>query len=109
MRAGRLNQRITFQRRASSLDSFNEPDGTWTDLTTVWAGVEPVSGREFFAALQVQSDISTRVVCRYSIEVSAVTKKDRISHKGNFYDIEAILNPGTRNKELQFICIQHSR
>jgi SPP1 family predicted phage head-tail adaptor len=109
MRAGRLNQRVTFQRRTESLDAYREDTGTWADLVTVAAGVEPVSGKEFFAALQVQSDISTRVVCRYSSDVSGVTTKDRILHDSNYYDIESILNVGSRNKELQFMCVQHSR
>jgi SPP1 family predicted phage head-tail adaptor len=109
MRAGRLNQRITFQRRTETLDAYREDTGTWADLVTIYAGVEPVSGKEFFSALQVQSDISTRIVCRYSSDVSGVTTKDRVSHGSNYYDIVSILNVGSRNKELQFMCIEHSR
>jgi SPP1 family predicted phage head-tail adaptor len=109
VRAGRLNQRITFQRRTESLDAYREDVGTWADLFTIAAGVEPVSGREFFSALQVQSNITTRVVCRYCSEISGVTVKDRIIHGSNTYDIAAILNVGSRDKELHFMCTQHSR
>jgi SPP1 family predicted phage head-tail adaptor len=109
MRAGRLNQRITFQRRTETLDAYREDTGTWANIATVSAAVEPVNGREFFSALQVQSSITTRVVCRYSSEVSGVTTKDRILHGSDYYDIESILNVGSRNKELHFMCVQHSR
>lgn len=109
MRAGRLNQRITFQRRTESLNAYREDAGTWSDIVTVSAGVEPVSGKEFFSALQVQSDVTTRVVVRYSSDVSDITTKDRIEHGSNYYDIESILNVGSRNKELHFMCVQHSR
>jgi SPP1 family predicted phage head-tail adaptor len=109
MRAGRLNQRITFQRRTESLDAYREDVGSWTDIVTVSGAVEPINGREFFAALQVQSNITTKVIIRYSSDVSGVTTKDRISHGSNIYDIAAILNVGSRNKELHFMCTQHSR
>lgn len=109
MRAGRLNQRITFQRRTETLDAYREDTGEWEDLVTVYAGVEPVAGKEFFAALQVQSDITHRILVRSSSDVSGITTKDRVSHETNLYDIQSILNVGSRNKELQLMCIQHSR
>lgn len=109
MRAGRLNQRITFQRRTESINAYGEDVGSWSDLVTVWGGVEPVSGKEFFAALQVQSNVTVKIVCRYSSDTSGITTKDRISHGSNTYDIAAVLNVGSRNKELQFMCIEHSR
>ena len=110
MRAGRLNQRITFQRRTESLDAYREDVGTWTDLVEVAAGVEPIRGKEFFAALQVQSDITTLIVVRYSSDVSGITAKDRIVHGSDTYDIAGPpINVNSRNKELHFMCIQHSR
>lgn len=108
MRAGRLNQRIAFQRRTESLDGYGEDRGTWSALATVWAGVEPVSGREYFASQQTQSDVTTKIVCRYSSEVSGVTVKDRILHGTAYYDIRSIIDVNSRGKELQFMCTQHS-
>ena len=106
MRAGRLNQRITFQRQTESLSPYREDVGAWSDVVTVSAAVEPLSGKEFFQAMQVQSDVNLRITCRYSSDVSGITTKDRISHGSNTYDIAAIVNVGSRNKELQFMCIQ---
>lgn len=108
MRAGRLNQRVTFQRRAATVDGYGEQADTWTAIATVAAGVEPISGKEFFTAQQVQSDISTRIVCRYSSEVSGVTTADRILHGSVEYDIRSVINVNSRNKELQFMCTVHS-
>ena len=108
MRAGRLRQRITFQRHTQSLDGYGENVGTWSDLVTVWAGVEPVSGREFFASEQVQSDVTTLVVVRYSSEVFGVFVTDRIQHGANYYDIRSIIDVNSRGEELQFMCAKHS-
>lgn len=110
MRAGRLHDRVTFQRRTESLDAYREDTGTWSDVATVAAAVEPLRGKEFFNALQVQSDITTLIIVRYSSDVSGITSKDRIVHGSDTYDIAGPpINVNSRNKELQFMCIKHSR
>lgn len=108
MRAGRLNQRVTFQRKSGVLDAHGTEDqDAWSDMVTVWAGVEPISGREFFASRQTLSEITTRIVCRYSSEISGVTTKDRIQHGTRILDIRSIINPNSRGVELQFMCTEH--
>jgi SPP1 family predicted phage head-tail adaptor len=109
MQAGRLRERIAFQRRTESLDGYGEDQGAWTAIVSNWpADVSPLFGREFFASQQTQSDISVRIVCRYSSEISGVTVKDRIQHGATYYDIRSIINVNSRNRELQFMCTQHS-
>lgn len=108
MRAGRLREVISFQRRTESLDGYGDDRGTWTDLATVRAQVEPLTGREFFASQQTQSEVSVRVVCRYSPDIAGVTVKDRIKHGDVYYDIRSIINVNSRNTELQFMCTHHS-
>jgi SPP1 family predicted phage head-tail adaptor len=108
MRAGRLRKRVTFERRSGALDAHGTEDvNIWSELTTVWGAVEPINGREFFSALQIQSDVSTRVICRYSPQLSGVTTKDRISSGGVLYDIRSIISVDSRNRELQFMCTDH--
>lgn len=108
MRAGRLYQRITFQRRDGTKDAFGTEDqNTWADLVTVWGACEPIAGREFFAAQQVNSEITARITIRYSSDVSVVTTKDRASCLGKLYDIRNIIDPNLRHKELQLMCADH--
>ncbi len=108
MRAGRLREIVTFQRRSTAQDGFGEQSKDYTDLATVWGAVEPLSGREFFAAQQVQSDVSVRVTCRYSSAIAGVTEKDRIQHGAVFYDIRSVIDVDSRHRELQFMCTKHS-
>jgi len=107
MRAGRLNQRVTFQSRSLVTDEFGNEQNIWADVATVWARVEPIIGREFFAALQTTTAITTRVVVRYSSQVSGVTTKDRIQHGLNVYDIQSAINFNSRGEELHFMCTDH--
>lgn len=107
MKAGRLREHISIQRRASSLNNFGESKGVWTTLADTWAAVEPLAGREFFSAQQVQSDVTTRIVCRYSSALADVTPKDRIAHGAVVYDIRSVIDVDMRHRELQFMCTQH--
>jgi SPP1 family predicted phage head-tail adaptor len=106
VKGGRLRERVTFQRRGTKRNDFGE-ETTWRDITTVWAGIEPLAGREYFTALQVQSDVSTRIVCRYSSELSDVTPKDRIKHGSTVYDVRSVIDRQNRHRDLEFMCTLH--
>jgi SPP1 family predicted phage head-tail adaptor len=108
MRAGRLFQRITFQTRSATQDSYGNELDSWTDLVTVWGACEPISGREFFSALQVNSEITARITVRYSPEVAAVTTKHRAMCEGKAFDIHAIIDPNRAHSELQMMCADHA-
>lgn len=109
MKSGILRERIEFQRRSTNLNEYGEAPQTWTVITTVRASVEPLSGREFFTALQTQTDISVRIICRYSAAVAAVTAQDRIVHGDVVYDIRhPPIDPQMRHRELHFMCTRHA-
>ena len=57
MRAGMLRHRVTIQRYELVVDDYGAPlhRESWKDVATVWASVEAMSGRDFFAARQEQS------------------------------------------------------
>lgn len=65
LNAGELDQRITVQTPASTVDALGQRTETWTDVATLWAQAQPLRGREFFAAGQVQSEAAVRFRIRY--------------------------------------------
>jgi SPP1 family predicted phage head-tail adaptor len=102
MRAGRLDQRVTIERQGTGYDAWGQPlPGVWEPVATVWAAVEPLNGREFFAASAVQSEVSTRIRIRYRPGLSPV---DRVNHEGRVHDILTIINPRSANRELVLMC-----
>lgn len=108
MKSGKRRNLVQFQRRTSSLNDFGEPLQVWSTLAEEWVSVEPLNGREFFAALQSQSDITVKIVCLYSAAVAAVKPQDRIVHGDVVYDIRhPPIDPKMEHRELHFMCTQH--
>lgn len=108
MNPGRLRERVTFQKRSTALNSYREAKDAWSKIVSCWASVDPISGREFFTAMQVQSDITFRITCRYSNALSKVTAQDRIIHGNKIYDIRhPPIDVNSRHREMQFMCTEH--
>lgn len=72
--AGRLRHRVRIEQLQYLLDSHGdvyqdpvtgETRQEWVEVATVWAAVEPVSGREFIQSQTTQSQITARIVIRY--------------------------------------------
>lgn len=101
MQAGRLNQRVLIERYTEGQDEIGQPVMEWVPLTTVWAAVEPLNGREFITADAGQSEITTRIRLRYRAELQPT---DRINHESTLYDIQSIINPRSGDAELVLMC-----
>lgn len=99
-----LNKRITIQQLTAdspAQDDYGEPSNTWTEFATVWAAVEPIQGREFWAQQQVQSEVKVRVRTRY---ISGVLPNMRISYGSRILDIVEVIDPQEKHEELQLMC-----
>lgn len=103
MRSGRLRHRVTIQHEATSMNGYGENAGTWSDVATVWAAVEPVSGKEAFSGGQNMATQAVRVVMRYR---AGVTPQMRLVNDGITYNIEAVVNRDERNRELELMCVR---
>lgn len=108
MFAGRLRDRIDIERPAETrgaAGSVVQEFELW--LTNEPAAVEPLQSKEFFAARQLQSQITTRIRMRW---IAGVTSKMRVRHvtpEGTqYYAIEGPpVNPKSRCRELQLMCV----
>lgn len=107
IRAGSLNRPIRFERRQSASDAFNEQIGQWVEFARAKAEVRAISGREFFAALQAQSDSTLQVTCRYMAALADVRASDRIVDGSHIYDIRFVQDPDGRRRELRFLVVEH--
>lgn len=107
MNIGGLRHRVTFQRATVTSSATGEPDNTWADLATVWARVEATGGNEKYAAMQVQADVDSRIICRYQSALSALAPDDRVTWGSITYDIKSVINTEGRNIELQVFVRTH--
>ena len=65
LNAGSLNRRIKFQRPTTLKDMVGAPRRSWTDVTTVWGEIQPLSGREAVIASRISAEISHQITVRY--------------------------------------------
>lgn len=102
---GKMRHRITFQRFGGSLDDYGDPlqadDSQWDDAATVWAAIDPISGREFYAAEQSQSEVSHKVRCRYK---SGLDTAMRIICGKRRFRIISIIDWEERHESLLIMC-----
>lgn len=68
--AGALDQRITIQQPSAAVDGHGQRVETWTDVAAVWARAQPLRGREFFAAGQIQSEAAVKFTIRWRTGVA---------------------------------------
>ena len=106
MQAGELRHRVTIQAIvASTGDNMGgQTVSRYDDVMTVWAGIDPPKGREYFGAGQTQSETVTRVRIRYRPDITTVNRIKFGSTR--YFDINAVINPDERNRELILMCIE---
>ena len=101
---GKLRHRITLQDYVSSKNSFGEESKVWSDFAEVSASVEPLSGKELFAAQQLHAETTTQIIIRY---IEGLNTKMRVIFKSKEYDILHISNKGERNVAMYLLCKEH--
>ena len=73
----------------------------WGVFAEVWGSVEPLRGREFWAAKELQAEVSTRIRIRY---LDGITPKMQVMDGSRLYWIEAVIDPEMRHIEMQLMC-----
>lgn len=101
MRIGDLCHRIKLQTGTRTSDGAGGSTISWADTATVWASVEPVTGREPYAANQLQGQVSHKIQIRYR---SGVTHGTRVLFGTRVFDVQAVLNDKEGDESLTLYC-----
>jgi SPP1 family predicted phage head-tail adaptor len=96
-----LRFNVTFQSKSQAQDTFGQPLDDWTDVFTTRAKIEPLTGRELFAAQQVNAETTTRITIRYRAGVDASM---RIQYAGVNYNILNVRDLGMRHAWIEMMC-----
>lgn len=107
IRSGSLNRFLVFERRQDTRNEFNELVGAWVEIGRAKGEVIALNAREFFQALQAQSERSFRVACRWTSTLAGVKTSDRMLIDGVIHDIQAVTDPQGRRRELEFVVVEH--
>jgi SPP1 family predicted phage head-tail adaptor len=101
MRAGKLRHRIVIQEKSVTRTASGAETVSWAEYDTLWASVEPLSGRELEMAKQLHDEISVRMWIRYR---SGVAPEMRVSWDSRTFDVVSVLNTAERDIKMQLMC-----
>lgn len=99
--AQELNTKIGLERFESYRDSDGILHEEWVTYGEAFAKVEPLVGREYLAAAQVQAEGLVKVTIRYRDDMQP---SDRAVIRGESWDIQSIQNIRFKNRELLLYC-----
>lgn len=97
----RLNKRVAIKQLTTTTDEYGQPLEVWTDIATVWAGIEPLQGREFFSAMQENAEVTTRIRIRHR---TGIDRTMIVDYGGTQFEILYIIHPEFGKRELQLMC-----
>ncbi len=98
--AAQLYYRITLQQRSTAQDAYGQQAAVWSDIASVWAGIEHVDGKEDVASASVQPTTTAKVTIRWRADV---TPKMRVVYRGQAWNIGAVL-PARNRRGLLLLC-----
>lgn len=110
MRSGSLRFQIILERRVDEQLGSGQVKHTYTEFARVFASVEALQGREYFAAAQIQSDVSTKIRIRYRDDVDETCRARHIVSyaspmKEDIYDITSVLpDAKTGRRDIVLMC-----
>jgi SPP1 family predicted phage head-tail adaptor len=98
---GELRHKIIFQKLENTQNNYGEPTEIWSEVFTTKAAIYPISGKEFYAAETVNSEVSHKVNIRYK---KGLSPNMRVKFGERLFSIISIINFQERNVELQIMC-----
>lgn len=103
MRTGQLRHFVRLERDDGTQDAAGQHRESWSTYASVYAAIEPASGREYQLAGQTQAEVNTPVRIRYLAEVKP---KDRVVWNGRTFEIVAVLSKDERDTQMDLSCIE---
>lgn len=108
IRAGQLRHRVSFQQQiGTSRDTHGQPVPEWETQATVWASIDPLSGRELWVAQQTLATATHKIACRWSSSTTAVmTGTNRAVSGGRTFHGEWCHDVDEENRRIEFVCVE---
>jgi SPP1 family predicted phage head-tail adaptor len=103
MNPGKLNRKIQIMELAQISDGGGGYEDALVPVKTVWASINPVSGREYWQAQQAQAQLSHKIIIRY---MDGINRSHVLSFNGKNYDIQYIINIDEANSYLEINVLE---
>lgn len=100
--AGKFDRRIVIEQAVETQDEAGGVVQAWSTYKTVWARFVTQTGREFFAAKQVNTALDQLISIRY---VSGLNAKMRVKYGSRIFNIIAPpIDVNEAHEEIKLMC-----
>ncbi len=92
--SGALRHRVTIQRPSTTKDRLGGPTRTWIPVATLWADIQPLSGREAVIANRLSAQITHQITVRYQpvFDNPQQVSQMRVLYRSRIFNIHSALN-----------------
>ena len=105
-----MQERIRIQKSTTGIDENGNHTLLWEDYFSCYSYVNNLSGKEYWAAAQVNAEKDLIFVIRYCSEVTPLDSEHyRIVFRGQTYNITFVDNVQYQNKSLKLRASLESR
>jgi SPP1 family predicted phage head-tail adaptor len=101
MQAGQLRRPIKIKQPVKTTDGAGGYTQIWQDVCETMAAIEPMTGKEIYYAGQTQENLTVKITMRYRPGIKPAW---RIYDGNTVYQISAIIDIGTRAREMQVLA-----
>lgn len=99
-RLGEMRHRISLQDKTITKQEGIAKE-SWTTGAAVWASIADISGKEFFQAAAVQSEVTTRIRIRFR---AGITPAMRVLYGSRVFAILSVIDKDERHREIELMC-----
>lgn len=105
-----MRERITIQKHSVVTDKIGNHTSIWKDVYSCAAYANNLSGKEYWAAKQLNAQAELDFMIRYCSEVSELDSEHyRIVFRGEIYNITFVDNVQYKNKSVKIRAERASR
>ena len=106
MPPGKYPHHVDIEAPVSTQNDIGEWVTTFQKVADAYASIEPLRGREYWAAAQINAETTHEIKMR-PLSVSLTTAHEIVFGTRRF-EIEVVRNLGERNRELVILCKERS-
>lgn len=103
MNIGSLNKRIDILTTTEGTNEVGDTVLVPSVFKTVWASINPVSGRDYIEAKKYQTELTYKITIRY---LAGLTPDMTLQFKNRIFLIQDIINPFEHNESLEIMAIE---
>lgn len=106
MRAGTLRHRLAFDRPDHIQNDVGEEEEVWHHQGTVWARIQPLTGRELLLSNANLSQFDTRIIIRWAPSLDSLSPKWRARNlqNGVIYNIKSITQDDMGHRSIEILA-----